>query len=328
MTQNVNEYAKCVEEERIASCSAALQSECTSAGESGIDIITDARHSTWRNSKYTDVVCIGYDSHKVIEHVVVRREDDPCSQRHEMYGTKVMYEKFDTQDIKIRRHGHDRNASVNKFVREKRTNTTNQNDTWHVSVSIEKEMKKISSGAMCREGKTWSSQLTDKVHPVKTHVNYAMRNCEGSAEKLRSSLDNIVPHFQNIHENCDPSSRCKTDPNYKASREILTSPVAIRLLRETIQKCDVYRNAQNYVHHMDTFFVESFNNTLNMFQDKRLGSFGDTQYKMRSDLAIIHWNENVKNSSNDKTQNTFMYRDKLWNRWINKVFQPAVWRPF
>ena len=97
-------------------------------------------------------------------------------------------------------------------------------------------MKKISSGVMCREGKTWSSQLTDKVHPVKTHVNYAMRNCEGSAVKLRSSLDNIASHYQNIHENCDDSSRCRTDPNYKASREILTSPVAIRLLRETIQK--------------------------------------------------------------------------------------------
>ena len=27
-----------------------------------------------------NVVCIGYDSQKVIEHVVVRRIDDPCSQ--------------------------------------------------------------------------------------------------------------------------------------------------------------------------------------------------------------------------------------------------------
>ena len=143
MTQNVNQYAKCVEEERTDSCTTALQSECASAGENGIDIITDARHSTRRNSKYTDVVCIGYDSHKVIEHVVVRREDDSCSQRHEMYGTKVMYGKFDSQNINIRRHGHDRNASVNKYIREKRTNTTNQNDTWHVSVSIEKEMKKV-----------------------------------------------------------------------------------------------------------------------------------------------------------------------------------------
>ena len=31
---------------------------------------------------------------------------------------KCMGEKFDTQDIKIRRHGHDRNASVNKCARE------------------------------------------------------------------------------------------------------------------------------------------------------------------------------------------------------------------
>ena len=189
-------------------------------------------------------------------------------------------------------------------------------------------MKKVASGAMCREGKTWSSQLTDKIRPVKTHVNYAMRKCEGSAAKLKSSLDNIVLHYQNNHKNCDTSSRCRKDPNYIPSREVLTSPVAIRLLTETIQKWDVYRNAQNYVHHMDTFFVEPFNNTLNMFPDERLGSFGDTQYRMRSDLAIIHWNENVKQISNDKSSNAFTYRDNIWDRLMNKIFQPVVWRPF
>ena len=67
--------------------------------------------------------------------------------------------------------------------------------------------------------------------------------------------------------------------------------------------------------------MESFNNTLNMFQDKRLGSFGDTQYKMRSDLAIIHWNENVKQSCGEKTKaNSFVYREKLWNRWMCRCF--------
>ena len=161
-------------------------------------------------------MCIGYDSHKVTEHVVVRREDESRSERHEMYGTKVLYEKFDSENDNVRRHGHDRNAIVNKCIREKRTSTTNQNDTWHVYVSIEKEMKKVASGAMCREGKTCgSSQLTDKIHPVKTHVNYAMRNCEGSATKLTSSLDNIVLHYQNKHENCEPSSRFLTQKRYQ-----------------------------------------------------------------------------------------------------------------
>jgi hypothetical protein len=37
---------------------------------------------------------------------------------------------------------------------------------------------------------------------------------------------------------------------------------------------------------------ESFNNVINIFQDKRI-SFSDEQYKFRSNLAVLHWNENV-----------------------------------
>lgn len=182
----------------------------------------------------------------MIEHVVVRRTDDACSQRHELYGTKSLYEKFDSRNVDVRRHGHDRNASINRFIRGNRKNTTNQIDKWHVSVSTEKGMKKIASGAMCRERKTWSSQLADKVHPEKIHANYAVKNeCDGSAEKLKSSFNNIVLHYQNIHENCALVFRCKMDSNYITSREILTSPVAIRLLTATIQKCDVYKHAEN-----------------------------------------------------------------------------------
>ena len=138
----------------------------------------------------------------MIGHVVVRREDDSCSQRLELYGTNVLYEKFDNQNVNVRRHGYDRNASVNKFIREQRKETSNRNDTWHVSVSIEMGIKKVASGTMCREGKTWSSQLVDKGHPVETHVNWAMSNCDSCATKLKSSLDNIVLHYQNIHEIC------------------------------------------------------------------------------------------------------------------------------
>lgn len=159
----IREYSACVELERKSSCASAFQQELASSSTDGIDIISDARHSTRENSKLTDVVCIGYSSHKVVDHIVVSRDDDTCSQRHELLGTKKLYENFDVKNVKIRRHGHDRNASINKFVREKQINTVNQNDTWHVSVSIEKEMKKIATGAKCREGKAWSSQLLDKI---------------------------------------------------------------------------------------------------------------------------------------------------------------------
>ena len=88
MTERVKQYAKCVENERILSCANAIHKEIGLSSTDGIDIVTDARHSTRRNSKYSYIVCIGYNSHKVLDHILVRRDDDPCSQRHEMFGTK------------------------------------------------------------------------------------------------------------------------------------------------------------------------------------------------------------------------------------------------
>jgi hypothetical protein len=73
-------------------------------------------------------------------------------------------------------------------------------------------------GVSSSERKTWSFQLSDKVEPVSTHIHWAIRNCNGDAEKLQSSLLNIVDHYKNIHTSCDPSSRCKKDKNYEPSR--------------------------------------------------------------------------------------------------------------
>ena len=117
-----------------------------------------------------------------------------------------------------------------------------------------------------------------------------MRNCDGDAGQLRANLDNIVKHYMNIHTDCAPTSRCRTDSNNKSSRIMLTDTVAIKLLTDAIRSCDVYKNAENYVHHTDTFF-----NTLNIFQDKRVGTFGDIQYSMRSNLAVCDWNEKCHN---------------------------------
>ena len=202
-------------------------------------------------------------------------------------------------------HVDDRNVIINKYVREQQKGTINQNDTWHVSVSIEKQLKGISSGAKCREGKSWSMQLNDKVRPVKTHVQYAIRYCNGDKEKVVAMLNNVVAHYENKHEHCHNSSRCKQDQNYIPSRQILTDSFAKNLLSSTIKNFDVYKKPQNYVHAMDTYSVESFNNTLNIFHDKRLGSLSKKSYTMKSSLAVCHWNENIC-----KTHKRLSYKEK------------------
>ena len=52
------------------------------------------------------------------------------TQRHEKIGTERMYSYMDEHDTKIGIHCHDRNLSINKFIRES-TDSVNQNDTWH-----------------------------------------------------------------------------------------------------------------------------------------------------------------------------------------------------
>ena len=64
------------------------------------------------------------------------------------------------------------------------------------------------------------------------------------------------------------------------------------MMKKTIQQTDVYRFPQNFVLAMDIFYVESFNNVLNIFLDKRI-NFSSVTYKMRTNLTILHWNEIV-----------------------------------
>ena len=69
---------------------ALLKEVVTYEDMDGINILTDARHATRRNSKYTDVITLNPNpnSHKVLHYGTVTRGDDPCAQRHESLGTK------------------------------------------------------------------------------------------------------------------------------------------------------------------------------------------------------------------------------------------------
>jgi hypothetical protein len=337
----MDEFTTATKIERNSSIENTLVEELLSSDEieGAITIQTDARHGWRKNSKQTDVVAIGDNTHKVLNVEIVTREDDRCSQRHELIGTKRLYEYFDTcmdgAGVHVKMHVHDAAASVNAWLRKDQPNTINQNETWHGGKAMEKAMKLVASGAKKHHGTKWHSQLSDKVQPLRTHFHWAMRNCDGSAEKLRQMLDNVVDHYQNKHTQCDATSRCRKDPNYELSRITLTEEPAIRMLEGVIKKAAIYKNAENFVHAKDTFYVESFNNSLNMFHDKRIVFY--KQYKMRTDLTICHWNENVDRPytsiySGEKvgtrskgkkylTPQRFQYRTNIFSRIIDQIYQ-------
>ena len=163
-----------------------------------------------------------------------------------------------------------------------------------------------------------------------THAYWA-EYCNEDGDQLRELLLNAVCHYKHDHTKCHRSSRCQQDLNYESQRIVITSPVAEDILRRAITKSTIYRSADDFIYGKGTFYVESFNNTMNMFQDKRI-VFGDEQYLCRSHLAVLHWNENVNRSytsvwkktsgkvKKNYKQSTYHYRKCLWTRLVNSQY--------
>ncbi|KAG0435802.1 hypothetical protein HPB47_018316 [Ixodes persulcatus] len=284
---------------RIESLAAAQQEECRASeppcASPMMSIETDARHACRKNSYHTDVIALGQETHKIVGIVHVTKNDEISSQKHEVVGTKKLYEYFDSKGIELKDHAHDRNTSVNKIIRERNGNTTNTNDRWHAAKSIKKGMMAIASGTKKNEGKTWHQQLSDKCQPVRNHVYFAMATCGGDADTLRATLLNCVNHFSGDHRCCASESQCK-EVGHVPSTLLVKDPVAIDLLTNFIKSTTVYKHAHDFVRSKDTFYVESFNNTVLMYLDKRIHYQNET-YNLRQSLAMLDWNEHVGRTS-------------------------------
>ncbi|CAG2211866.1 unnamed protein product [Mytilus edulis] len=315
-----DKYKRFVDEEYNDSIETALMEEVGMYEDlTSIDIMTDARHGWRKNAKDSSVVAIGEKMHKVLKCEHITKADDFVSQRHEKLGTQRIYQ----------------NMSINKLVRE--SGVVNQNDSWHGIKAVKKCNEKVSSGPKYLQGKTWSEQLEDKVESVATHFHWAIRNCEQNPKELKDLLINVVEHYKNNHTKCHPDSRCKRDVNYEPKRSTINKPIAEKLLLSVIHKSVIFKSPDHFVLARDTSYVESFNNTMNMFQDKRI-VFSDANYNARACLAVCHWNENVdrgftsiwnperrnaprsmKGKKNYKPP-SYSYRNNIWKRQIDSIY--------
>ncbi|KAJ8297993.1 hypothetical protein KUTeg_024524 [Tegillarca granosa] len=306
----------------------------------GINILTDARHGWRKNTKDTSVVAIGEETHKVIDCIHITKSDDNISQRHEIIGTTKLYEKLERETVNVKTHTHDRNVAVNKFIKSSplAEETLNQNDTWHAVKKIKPKMQSISSGPLKYKGISWSEQLSDKIEPVVTHFHWCIKNCNNDPQVLRNNLINIINHYKNDHSSCNENSRCKKDPKYEPKRIIITDKIAEKLLRQVIEDSVIYKYPEDFVLAKDTFYVESFNNVMNVFQDKRI-AFTDDHYRSRSQLAVCMWNENVdrhftsvwkaRDPRAPRSQRgkkiykarTYKFRENIWKNYVNSLFQ-------
>ena len=218
-------------------------------------------------------------------------------------------------------------------MREERPSPFNQNDPWHAGKSILRAVQAVGKGTVRTHNIKWNEQLSDKASGCKTAVGYAIRNCANDPANLRAQIDNIPCHYSNDHRQCSEQARCRTDPNYEPSKDLITDEGALVMLQNVLRHCVVYTNAQDYVHAIDTYYVESYNNVLNVYHDKRI-VFGTIQYKMRTDLTTLDWNENVNRDYTSVWQpprgagkpkknyqsKKFNFKQNIWDMYMNHIY--------
>lgn len=169
-------YKQHAESECVSSVEQGINNEIASYEElDGINIMSDARHGWRKNSKDTTVVALWERTHQVMDCEHITKAMDRVAQRHERLGTEIIYNNLADKNVSIKIHAHNRNMAVNKFVKDTHF-TTNQNDLWHAVKAVKEAITKISKGPKCSEGTAWSDQISDKVEPIATHINWAVRH--------------------------------------------------------------------------------------------------------------------------------------------------------
>ena len=173
--------------------------------------------------------------------------------------------------------------------------TTNQNDTWHVPVYVAKGLKRVSTGTKCREGNTWSHQLIDKVVPVKTHYTlWHATMCWG----------------QGYSETC-------------VRQHCMSLPKPAHRLLCRIEMKDWQQLHTTYVHYMDTYFVEPFNNVLNIFLISASANLG-----IRTMPCGLIWRSCIGTKMWRVPAYRTVFEDSYGHKKMWRVILLSVWRPF
>nr|XP_058955431.1 uncharacterized protein LOC131782709 [Pocillopora verrucosa] len=189
-------------------------------------------------------------NHKVVGVVNRSKEDISAAQSREKPMTLELIDKLTGEEgLNITEVSHDTVVGIKNDLCSR--GISNSFDTWHVK-------------------------------SIKTHCYYAMKNCGGDAEKLRSQLRNIVEHYKGNHRECNQESRCRTQEDYVPTKRLIKNPNAAQALLKAIMSTSIYKHAEDFAKCRDTYYIESFHNCLLIYVPKRI-HFNDKVYNMRNE---------------------------------------------
>ena len=122
---------------------------------------------------------------------------------------------------------------------------------------------------------------------MRGHFTYTIENADGSKSKATEIWKNAAAHLSGDHTKC--SELCD-DADCSDSTVRLRTPKMIEVMTKFLNEKGLIDDFDSYRTDRSTSWIESFNNTLAAFADKRF-FFNIKALRLRHILAILSWNE-------------------------------------
>ena len=148
--------------------------------------------------------------------------------------------------------------------------------------------KKISNTmADIKENAAQKKEMLKLARWMRGHFTYTIDHADGSKSKATDLWKNAVAHLSGDHTKC---SELNSDADCSESEVRLRTPKMIRVMTSFLNEKDLIDDFEMYRTDRSTSWIESFNNTLAAFADKRL-FFNVKALRLRHILAVLSWNE-------------------------------------
>ncbi|XP_064468755.1 uncharacterized protein LOC135383046 isoform X1 [Ornithodoros turicata] len=246
-------------------------------------------------------------SQKIINSVQIQvgeSEDIRSSSHMEKAGFIRCLDEVKCKGITVASITTDRHPSVRKHMRENEPTIVHGFDIWHVVKGMKKKLEAAANSRACAALKPW-------VQHICNHLYWCSGNSEGNTEFLLSMWRSLTRHVINIHDSHDgPYNRCLHGD--LGDRRPWLQPgtvVYIKLCKIVLDK-RLLKDIEQLSTVGQTSGLESFHSLLLKFAPKST-AYTPKVMRARTQIAILHFNENADRPLARRKDGGLMYRRKL-----------------
>ncbi|XP_064478630.1 uncharacterized protein LOC135391970 isoform X2 [Ornithodoros turicata] len=248
---------------------------------------------------------------RIIHFELVKSTEVSSSNAMEAYGLQKCLAFLEVQDMVVDSLVTDRHSGIKAMLRESCPHIKHRFDVWHVVKGIKKKLIALSRSTKHNVVKLWIESLT-------RHAYWCPKTSGDDGELCIAKWVSALNHIVDIHEHDDPLYPvCYHGPLSEPRQWLKEDTETYRRVRDILMAPMLLRDVPMLSSHGQTYGLEAFHSVLIHFLPKSY-SFSDEGMVARTQLAILHYNENADRAQLER-EGTKQYRlkpSKLKKTWV------------